>query len=455
MRIWTRLAALALLLWAVMASPVSAAASEHHLSKVVMLVRHGIAAPAADARLPGITGKAWPQWPVGPGQLSERGALLLTAQWAALRGLYLEAGLLPVRQTQERVFVRADNTPASRASAEALLRGLAPGSLPAYAIVNTATDPLFEPVQAGLAIFNPAETALAILDHVNGDFSQLWETLGEPMALLDQLTGPLTPETCRSINLPADCRLSDMTPGISIMDRGRRVEIRGGLGMGAHLVDLLLQEYAQWPQQDAAWGQANAAALRKLLPVHSEISNTLYRTPLIAGIYGGPLLRDMALALYSQHADPRLNEARCAVFVGNESNLAAVGALLGVSWQASGFPVNALPPGAVLVMELWEGPDKAAEVRFRFFLQGLDFMHAPLDVTTAGGYRTAPAAYGPALLEARVTLDGRDGAPALDSAAFEQRVRGALAGRSIPRITFLPEMVSPQAPTAPSAPVQP
>ena len=37
---------------------------------------------------------------------------------------------------------------------------------------------------------------------------------------------------------------------------------------------------------------------------------------------------------------------------------------------------------------------------------------------------------------------------------FEQRVRGALEGRGLPRITFLPEMVSPQAP-APTLPVQP
>ena len=306
MRTWTCLAGLLALLLGLIPCPVSAAPSAYHLSKVVMLTRHGVAAPADDNQLPRITGKAWPQWPVGPGQLSPRGAGLLTAQWASLRALYLEAGLLPAQKTESQVFVRADNTPRSRGSAEALLRGLTPGTLPSYAVVNLDPDPLFEPVQAGLAIFDPAETALAVLDHINGDFSQFWESLGEPMSLLDQLTGPLSSETCNIINLPGGCRLSDMVPSISIMDMGRRVEIRGGLGLGSTLVDLLVQEYAQWPQQDAAWGQANAAALRKLLPIRSEIFNALHRTPLVAGIYGGPLLRDMALALYSQHADPRL-----------------------------------------------------------------------------------------------------------------------------------------------------
>lgn len=446
MRTWTCLAGMLVLLLGLLPCPAPAASSDWHLSKVVMLTRHGVAAPAADDQIPRITGKAWPQWPVGPGQLSDRGALLLTAQWAELRARYLETGLLPIRQTESRVFVRADNSPRSRASAEALLRGLTPGTLPAYAVINLDPDPLFEPVLAGLAIFDPAETAQAVLDHINSDLFQFWELLAEPMTLLDQLIGPLPAEACGRINLPGGCRLSDMSPGISIMDRGRRVDIRGGLGIGARLVDLLVQEYAQWPQQDAAWGQANAGALRKLLPLRSEVFNALYRTPLLAGIYGGPLLRDMATALYDRHADPRLNEARCVVFVGNDTNLAAVGALLGIDWQASGFPPNALPPNTVLAMEFWEGPGKAHRVRFRVFLQSLDFMHAPLDVTTAGGYRTAPSHHGPALLEARVTVAGQDGDPVMDDRAFEKCVRDALTGRGLPRITFLPELVSPQAP---------
>ena len=105
-------------------------------------------------------------------------------------------------------------------------------------------------------------------------------------------------------------------------------------------------------------------------------------------------------------------------------------------------------------MELWEGPDNASEVRFRVFMQSLDFMHAPLSVATASGYQTAPDSYGPALLEAHVTLDGQEDGPVMGRELFEQRVRGALEGRGLPRITFLPEMVSPQAP-APPLPVQP
>ena len=107
MRTWTCLAGLLALLLGLIPCPVSAAPSAYHLSKVVMLTRHGVAAPADDNQLPRITGKAWPQWPVGPGQLSPRGAGLLTAQWASLRALYLEAGLLPAQKTESRVFVRA------------------------------------------------------------------------------------------------------------------------------------------------------------------------------------------------------------------------------------------------------------------------------------------------------------------------------------------------------------
>lgn len=66
MRTWTCLAGLLALLLGLIPCPVSAAPSAYHLSKVVMLTRHGVAAPADDNQLPRITGKAWPQWPVGP-----------------------------------------------------------------------------------------------------------------------------------------------------------------------------------------------------------------------------------------------------------------------------------------------------------------------------------------------------------------------------------------------------
>ena len=88
-------------------------------------------------------------------------------------------------------------------------------------------------------------------------------------------------------------------------------------------------------------------------------------------------------------------------------------------------------------------------------MQSLDFMHAPLSVTTASGYQTAPDSYGPALLEAHVTPDGQEDGPVMGRSCLNSASRGALGeGRGLPRITFLPEMVSPQAP-APTLPVQP
>ena len=153
------------------------------------------------------------------------------------------------------------------------MRGLTLGTLPSYAVVNLDPDPLFEPVQAGLAIFDPAETALAVWTTSTGTFPSSGKPGRAHVPAGPAHGRPLSSEACNSINLPGGCRLSDMVPFISIMDMGRRVEIRGGLGLGSTLVDLLVQEYAQWPQQDAAWGQANAAALRKLLPIRSEIFN--------------------------------------------------------------------------------------------------------------------------------------------------------------------------------------
>lgn len=64
--------------------------------------------------------------------------------------------------------------------------------------------------------------------------------------------------------------------------------------------------------------------------------------------------------------------------MGHDTNIANVGALLGVNWQIAGYPDNATPPGSTLLFELWEQGNKK-EVRVRFFAQTPEALHAPFE----------------------------------------------------------------------------
>ena len=360
------------------------------LLKIVALSRHGVRSPTQDVKtLSAWSARLWPHWPVERGHLTPRGARLVTAMWADLRGVLLNHGLLPdaLCPPPGAVFVRADTDQRTRATARALLDGLGPDCAQGYAVAEARPDPLFHPVKAGLYAFDPAATATDVLNTTGGGLEQLQEDFAGPLALIDQLSAPPSPELCSRFGLSPQCRLSDLPNAVSVSPEGRSVGLAGGLGIASSLAEIFLLEYGQWPGSDAGWGQVDGKTLSQVLPVHSRVFDVVNRTPLVAWARGSSLLTEMAAALTGMHYDQRLNAASLVVFVGHDTNIANVGGLLGVNWQAEGYPPNDIPPAGVLFLELWGRGDKR-EVRVRFYAQPLEALHAPFD----GEYPTLAAA---------------------------------------------------------------
>lgn len=88
------------------------------------------------------------------GELTPRGAKLVTAMWEQEAAFLREAGLLPSKGCPEAgtIAVRADRDQRTRVTGEAVLEGLAPGC-GFKPIVNETDhpDPLFHPLEAGIA----------------------------------------------------------------------------------------------------------------------------------------------------------------------------------------------------------------------------------------------------------------------------------------------------------------
>ena len=159
---------------------------------------------------------------------------------------------------------------------------------------------------------------------------------------------------CSRYNLPASCGLADLPNSISVAANGKNVRLSGALAVASDMTEIFLLEYAQWPGSPAAWGQVDEHALRELLPLRAGVFNAVNRAPEVARAKGASLLAEMAAALEGSHRDQRCNAASLVVFVGHDTNIANVGALLGVHWQMTGYPKDAIPPGAILCLELWE-----------------------------------------------------------------------------------------------------
>ena len=416
------------------------------LTKIVALTRHGVRSPTQSAAtLSQWSTRTWPQWPVPRGHLTPRGARLVTAMWEDMRGRMLNLSLLPDAACPPpgKIFVRADVDQRTRATAKALVDGLCPDGSLSYAVSGQTLDPLFHPVQAGVQRFDPASVAASIIDNAGGELDRLHEDSTTILTHMQHLSAPLGADMCARYNLPSLCGLADLPNSVSVEADGSGAGLSGALATASGMAEIFLLEYAQWPDISAGWGQVDARVLHEVLPVHTSVFNAVNRAPVVAQLKGASLLSEMMAALEGTHRDQRCNAASLVVFVGHDTNIANVGALLGVNWQMAGYPDNATPPGSTLQFELWEqGGSK--EVRVLFYAQTPEALHAPFEEQRlpAGGLVATPQLTDPARTH-KATVAQVTAPPVVGEARFSLEDFAKRVSRAIKNAPLAPQEVPP------------
>lgn len=344
---WRRIG-LALACATVLSAALPAASAQETLERVVVLSRHGVRSPTQHAHeLAAWAARPWPAWPVPRGWLTERGADLLRWSWAGTRSRWLRHEACP---PPDSLVIHADLDERTRASAAAILEGLAPGCGLKASLSAALIDPLFHPVKAGVCYFDPQTARRAVASVGAG---------------LPALAGELAPQ------LEAVSRLAarPLPPESHIKASKRTVEIKGALGQASSMVEIFALEWGQWPAQSPAWGQLDEASLATLMPVHVRVFAQVNRAPYVAARRGSALAQAMIDRLSAQQA-PALS-----IWVGHDTNIANVAALLGLSWQAPGRARDEIPPGSALVIERWRVKGEI-ELRAYAFAPSPEQMHS-------------------------------------------------------------------------------
>ncbi len=395
-----------------------------HLLKVVVLSRHGVRSPTERREeLRQWTKRAWPAWKVKRGELTPRGAELITALWEQERNVLAKSGLMPSKGCPEEgsVFVYADRDQRTRETARALLKGLAPGCGFIPAVVDKAgPDPLFHPLEGGQCRVDEKAAARQTRLAMRGSPDAVIRDEENALLLLGKIAGPLPADQCEKAGLPQNCTAVDMPTQLRIDAKGARLE--GGLSTASRLAEIFFLEYAQWPKQDAGWGEVDAETLRTIMPVHARVFDILHKTPALA-VGGSALLNAMTQALTSAHAEAAINQARLVVFVGHDTNIANVAGLLDLDWKLGDYAPGQIPPGSALVFTLWKKADGSRVVRAHFRGQSVQTLH---DATV----RSVP------FLETALLFpdSGKKGVPSseLSVADFEARVNSVVDKGCVP-----------------------
>ncbi len=363
------------------------------LTKVVVVSRHGVRSPTqARHTLEEWSARKWPQWPAPRGHLTARGAWLVNMQWSVLGSWFREKGLLPQGCPHAGdIWVHADVDQRTRATAKAVLDGLASGCGLPYVYSGQDVDAVFHPLKAGLCALDEQRVRRDILLD-SGGLRGLERDLGPALALINKIAGPAAPKLCAQYGVKSPCFASALPSRLVFSPKRDKTGINGGLGIASSLAEIWLLEYAQWPDALPAWGRGSLDVMETVMPVHMRVFNAVNRAESVAKSQSA-MLASRILDALGGTGDHAAAAARVVVFVGHDTNLANIGGMLGLTWKQPGYAPDQTPPGGALMFTLWTLPGGLKRLGIQFVSLSLEGLRATTPEQVRKAVQASPVSW--------------------------------------------------------------
>jgi len=395
-----RLGTRMLLLAALLVGSVWAEDAAGDLKLVVVVTRHGIRSPTANATQAALgkyAAEPWPEWTVPAGYLTDHGKRAMQLMGAYYRALYVQQGLLTGRADEDagRLVLRADNDQRTIETARALAAGLLPGgAVEVQARPVGEPDPLFHPLEARLGHPNPALALAAVRGRLGDRPVSVVAACAPALATLERvlLGGDGTAPAGKTSVLDLPVEVVPDAKGAGV------VAITGPLLIGQRCAEVFLLEYAEGlPPAQVGWGRVNPRVLTELMRLHSlgfELTEgTFYLAQEKASNLAYHLGRTLAQAAQGTPLAGAVGSpgSRLVVLVGHDTNLRSLAGLLGLSWWLEGTQQDPTLPGGALVFELRQRRDDGrCFVRVSYMAATLDQMRNLTPLTLENPPAVAP-----------------------------------------------------------------
>ncbi len=173
---------------------------------------------------------------------------------------------------------------------------------------------------------------------------------------------------------PSSCTLP-MLPSCTDAAKGQ-ASIKGGLGVAQSFAEILFLQYAQGVHgSEFGFGKADKEKMLDILRLHTAVFDKVQRAKYVAERQGSNLLHHIVYALENGR-DPGApgGPYKFIAYVGHDTNIANLAALLDLHWQLPEYPQDDMPPGGALVFELRQRPNQPPSVDAFFAAQSPDAM---------------------------------------------------------------------------------
>jgi 4-phytase/acid phosphatase len=316
------------------------------LERVVVVMRHGIRPPTqANADLAKYSDRAWPDWPVAPGELTPHGGESVKLMGRTLHAAYAASGVLPATGCAGAgaVSVWADGTDQrTRQTGVDLAGTIEPGC-----DVKTG----WAAPQPRDPIFGGSDDSACKVDAAHAYGTGIRSPSPAELARLDAATARL-----QAVMAPKACSGG---PGMcfktSPADKGLFPSTAGPAE------DLLLEYADDKPLSQVGWGRARAADIDAMMALHEAGFARLRDNVYASAHRSAPMTRVILAALAGEPAKggPQSGPAlRFLGLAGHDTNLVWMASTFGLTWTLPGEP-DGTAPSTALAFELWRDGGKS------------------------------------------------------------------------------------------------
>lgn len=378
------------------------AVDDTQLKQVIFFGRHSVRAPVADnSVLNNFSAQPFPSFPVATGLLTPNGAALETILGGYYRLWLTKEGLLTGDDSADAasVYFRANVLERTIRTAQSLAAGMLPAATINVNFLGPQdSDPLFNPVGAGVSRLDARTAVAAVKGRLGGGPQSLTSAYAPELALARsilfnypavQTPVPATP--------PNKIDVTAIPINVTAGTSGSPVDI-AGLTPVFSAVDPFVMEYADGlPASEVGWGQITADGISQTARLWNLAVDLAYRTPYLAQVQSSNVASHVVRSMVQAATGTAMTGAlgnpstRVIVLIASDVNVCGFAGLFHIDWLVPGYPADYCAPGGDIVFQLRQSQSTGEYVvRAWYVAQTLDQLRNKTALTLAAPPAIAP-----------------------------------------------------------------
>ncbi len=373
------------------------------LKQVIIFGRHGVRTPILpNTTLNAFSALPFPQFAAsGIGVLTPNGQKNEILFGGYMRLWLTQEGLLTGDDSTDSafVYVRANDSPLITQTAQAFAAGLLPSAtITINSYTAPAIDPLFDPVDAGVAQIDEQMAVAAVNGRLGASPQSLSSAYAPELALtrailfnypVSQIPVATVPQGKVDVTaLPVTAKAGNSTLPVNL----------GGLATVTGAIDPFFMEYADGlPMSEVGWGELTEAGVTQITRLYNLTLDLEFRTPYLASVQSSNMashiVRSMVQATTGNAMGGALGSPsiKAIILIGSNTNITGLAGLFHLDWSMPTYPPDTSAPDGALVFELRQSQSSGEYiVRASYVSQTLDQLRNQTPLTLAAPPAIAP-----------------------------------------------------------------